>query len=62
MTKVTNRILWLDFETRSPIDLKATGLDVYMRSHLTEILMLAWAINDGDVNLWVPIRGEEIPQ
>lgn len=48
--------LYLDFETRSPLDIKRVGLDVYARN--CEALMCAWAVNDGDVRLWLsPIVG-----
>jgi DNA polymerase bacteriophage-type len=51
--------LHLDFETRSTVDIKSAGLDNYARH--AEILMLAWAIDDGEVNLWVPVESEPRP-
>jgi hypothetical protein len=56
------RKLWLDFETRSFIDLKACGLDRYAKDDTTEVLMLAWAYDDDAVKLWVPILGQPMPQ
>lgn len=49
-------ILYLDFETRSTIDLKARGADVYSRDPSTDILCMAWAVNDGPVEIWIPPR------
>ena len=43
--------LYLDFETRSPVDLKTAGLENYARN--CEVLMCAWAVNDSDVRLWL---------
>lgn len=53
--------LWLDYETRSTVDLKDRGLDVYSKSSETDVLMLAWAFDDEEPALWQPIRGEEMP-
>jgi len=55
------RKLWLDFETRSHIDLKACGLDRYAKDSSTEVLMLAWAFDNYPVQLWLPILGEVMP-
>jgi DNA polymerase len=55
------RKLWLDFETRSLINIKDTGTDRYVRDSSTEVLMLAWAIDNGEVNIWLPILGEPMP-
>lgn len=48
------RILYLDFETRSALELKEVGLDNYVRHRTTKPLMLAWAVDDGDVQMWLP--------
>lgn len=53
--------LWLDFETRSQVDLKDFGMDNYVKSPTTEVLMLAWAFDDDPVNLWLPCLGEPMP-
>lgn len=46
--------LHLDFETRSPVDLKASGIDVYVHDIGTEILCAAYAFDDEPVELWTP--------
>lgn len=53
--------LWLDFETRSFVDLKASGIDRYGKDASTEVLMLAWAFDNDSVSLWLPILGEPMP-
>jgi DNA polymerase len=55
------RKLWLDFETRSTVDLKDCGLDNYAKDASTEVLMLGWAFDDDPVSLWLPILGEPMP-
>jgi DNA polymerase len=49
--------LYLDFETRSTISLKDCGLDVYAKHPDTEVLMLAWARNEEEPQLWEPRLG-----
>jgi DNA polymerase len=44
--------LHLDFETRSTVDIREQGLDVYARN--AEVLMLAWALNDQAPQIWLP--------
>jgi DNA polymerase bacteriophage-type len=56
------RKLWLDFETRSYVDLKDCGLDRYAKDETTEVLMLAWAFDEDEVKLWLPILGEPMPE
>lgn len=53
--------LWLDFETRSFVDLPDYGLDRYSKDETTEVLMLAWAFDDDEPKLWLPILGEPMP-
>lgn len=53
--------LWADFETRSRLDLKKVGLDRYAKSKVTEVLMLAWAIDREQPKLWLPCLGEPMP-
>jgi DNA polymerase len=48
--------LHLDFETRSSVDIREQGLDVYARN--AEVLMLAWAVNDQAPQLWLPHESE----
>ena len=45
-----------DFETFSEVDLKKCGSSVYARHPSTEILMHAYAVNDDEVEQWVPIE------
>lgn len=54
--------LWLDFETRSNVDLKASGVDRYASDPSTEVLMLGWAFDEEPVSLWLPIFGEPMPE
>lgn len=49
--------LFLDFETRSELDLKIHGLDNYARHPSTQVLMLAYAVDEGEVHLWEPHMG-----
>lgn len=50
-------VLHLDFETRSELDLEVCGLDNYVRHPSTQVLMLAWAVNEQKVRLWEPHKG-----
>ena len=45
-------VLHLDFETRSEVDLKKCGSDVYANHPSTEVIIATWAINDSPVKLW----------
>lgn len=47
-------VLHLDFESYSEADLIASGAYVYAAHPSTDILCMAWAIDDGPVNLWLP--------
>jgi len=40
-----------DFETRSEVELKDVGLDVYARHPSTDAWCLAWAIDDEEPDL-----------
>lgn len=51
--------LHVDFETRSAIDLKKTGVYVYAEDASTDILCLAYAFDDEPVELWLP--GQPVP-
>lgn len=48
------KVLHLDFETRSDIDLKARGLHIYARGPRTDIMCAAYAFDDEPVFLWTP--------
>lgn len=52
--------LHLDFETRSPVDLKKAGTYVYAEHPDTDIWCAAYALGDEPVRLWVP--GEPCPE
>lgn len=52
----------LDYETRSEIDLKKVGLDVYSSHPSTRVQMVAWAWGDGEVKQWDEESGEPFPQ
>lgn len=45
---------FIDFETRSTIDLKKAGVDAYAEHPTTGIWCLCWAIDDGPVHHWTP--------
>jgi DNA polymerase len=51
------KTLHLDLETRSTVDLKKVGTDVYANHADTKVLMLAYAFDDGPVSLWEPHLG-----
>jgi DNA polymerase len=53
--------LWIDIESRSAIDLKGRGLDVYSKDPSTQITLCAWCINDANPTIWRPIT-EQIPE
>jgi DNA polymerase bacteriophage-type len=50
----------VDFETKSAVDLKKTGVYVYAEDPTTDIWCMAWAIGDEPVELWLP--GDPIPE
>ena len=52
-------VLSIDFETRSTVDLKVHGLDVYASSPTTEIICLAAGFTTDDVQVWTP---DQVPQ
>lgn len=49
-----HRRLHLDFETFSELDIRRTGAHKYAMHESTEVLMLYWAINDGEIHGWIP--------
>jgi DNA polymerase bacteriophage-type len=53
-------MLHLDFETRSPVDLRKLGADVYFSDERTRVLCMAWALHDFEVALWIP--GQPFPR
>lgn len=44
----------IDFESRSPIDIKKCGGYVYWAHPLTEVMMLSVKIDDGPTRVWIP--------
>ena len=47
-------IVWIDFESRSECDLIARGAYNYSRHPSTQVLCMAYAVDDGEVELWTP--------
>jgi DNA polymerase len=46
--------IWLDFETRSACDLTVAGVYNYAQDASTEVLCMAYAHDDEDVQVWTP--------
>ena len=51
----------IDFETFSVVSLPTVGTSVYSRHESTEVLMAAYAFDDGPILQWVPAEGEPMP-
>lgn len=47
-------ILWLDYESRSQCDLKSRGAYNYCQDISTQILCMAYAFDDADIQIWSP--------
>ena len=45
-------MIWIDFETKCACDLKTAGVYNYAQHGTTEVLCMAYAIDDGEVQLW----------
>jgi DNA polymerase len=52
-------VLHIDFETRSTVDLKKTGVYVYAEHPTTDLWCAAYAIDDAPVEVWRP--GNPVP-
>ena len=52
-------VLHRDYETRSRVDLRKVGAHRYAADPSTEVLCVAYAVDDGPVQLWR--RGDPIP-
>ena len=52
-------ILYIDFETRSRVDLGAKGVYNYAQDTSTDVLMMSYAFDDGEVVTWLP--GQPFP-
>jgi DNA polymerase len=59
MNQITNNVMFVDFETRSPVDLMKAGLKRYAKDAGTEVLMMAWAIGNAPFQLWQ--QGQPVP-
>lgn len=46
-----DRIAFCDFETRSAVDLRKTGVEVYAADPTTSVLCLCWCFGDGPVDV-----------
>ena len=44
----------LDFEVRSNVDLPTYGLDIYANDPSTEVICMAYSIDNGPIRLWTP--------
>ena len=49
-----NKILWVDFETRSKCDLPSRGVYNYAQDGTTDVLCMSYAFDDDDVVTWRP--------
>lgn len=49
---MTERILWVDFETRSRCDLPTKGVYNYAQDGSTDVLCMSYAFDDDDVVTW----------
>jgi DNA polymerase len=58
----SQRRLWMDYESRSHIDIKNYGLDNYAKHLTTEPLMMAYAFDESEPKLWKIWMGEEMPE
>lgn len=47
------KVLTIDYETRSPIDLKSCGAYVYAQNELTDVIFLAVKEDDKTARVWV---------
>jgi DNA polymerase len=54
--------LSIDFETRSTVELKKTGVYPYAAHPDTDIWCMAYAFDDGEVGMWVPEHGRWVPE
>lgn len=50
-------MIFIDFETRSKCILQDTGAWRYAEDPSTDVLCMAWAVDDGPVEIWIPGEG-----
>ena len=48
--------LWVDFESRSHCDLPSRGVYNYAQDASTEVICMAYAFGDGEVQTWTPLH------
>lgn len=53
--------VFFDFETRSVCDLKTAGAHVYAKDPTTDVLCLAWAVDDDEPSIYCPLDGDDTP-
>jgi DNA polymerase len=58
---IVRRYLYLDIETRSPVNLRKAGVYRYAENKWTQIILLSWAIDDGPLQTWYVCRGDPCP-
>jgi DNA polymerase bacteriophage-type len=58
---MSERRLWLDYESRSHLNIKDYGLDRYAKHETTQPLMLAYASNDNEPKLWKMWEDDKMP-
>ena len=51
--------VWIDFETRSRVDLGSKGVYNYAQDASTDVLCMSYAFDDGEVVTWLP--GQPLP-
>lgn len=47
-------IFWIDYETRSRADIRVVGAHRYAKHPSTEVMCMAYAVDEGEVKLWLP--------
>ena len=55
------RVLHTDYETASQLDVTKVGSTKYARHPSTRVLMVAYALDDGPIQQWVPAEAQAIP-
>jgi len=54
--------VFFDFETRSTCELKTAGAHKYAKDPTTDVICIAWAIDDGPIKIYRHLDGDEPPQ
>lgn len=58
---MNSSVAFIDFETRSEVDIKTAGADVYARHPSTDVMCMAFCFEKGPVQLWAPQGRGELP-